>query len=66
MNFARLAVLSITVAVGAWLVGYTYLVKITGYPSSEFFSWKMVIGLLTVSFATCVTFRLRGFFKTSR
>ena len=62
-NIGRVAVLSVVIAVAAWLVGYTYLVKIAGYPSTGFFTLRMVLGLLAVSFALCAMFMLRGFFR---
>jgi hypothetical protein len=62
-NIGRLVGLSIAIAVAAWLVGYTYLVKIAGYPSTGFFTPKMVLGLLAVAFALCALFMLRGFFR---
>jgi hypothetical protein len=62
-DIGRLAALSVAIAVAAWLVGYTYLVKIAGYPSTGFFTPKMVLGLLAVSFALCAMFMLRGIFR---
>jgi len=62
-GFNRFAALSIAVALGAWVVGYAYFVKIAGYPAVGFFTFKMAAGLLTVSFILCGLFRLRGFFK---
>jgi hypothetical protein len=57
---SRLTTLTIAIAVGGWVVGYTYLIRIAGYPAAGFL--KIIIGLLAVSFTTCVIFRLRGFF----
>jgi hypothetical protein len=62
LGFSRLTTLTIAIAVGGWVVGYTYLIRIAGYPAAGFFTFKIVIGLLAVSFTTCVIFRLRGFF----
>jgi hypothetical protein len=51
--------LSVAVAVAAWCVGYLYLVKVAGYPAAGFFTFKMLTGLLLLSFALCSIFWLR-------
>ena len=60
LGFSRLTTLTIAIAVGGWVVGYTYLIRIAGYPAAGFL--KIVVGLLAVSCTTCVIFRLCGFF----
>jgi hypothetical protein len=65
LEVGRLAGLSIAFAATSWLVAYTYLVKIAGFPSAGFFTLKMLIGLLSLTFAITVMFRLRGFFRKS-
>jgi hypothetical protein len=51
--------LSVAVAVAAWCVGYLYLVKVVGYPAAGFFTFKMLTGLLLLSFTLCSIFWLR-------
>jgi hypothetical protein len=60
-----LAILILLSAIVAWIVGYAYLVKIAGYPSGGFFTTRMALGLVVISFIAFVIFRLRGFFKNS-
>jgi hypothetical protein len=63
-KIVRLFALSTVVAIAAWVVGYTYLVKIAGYSAAGFFTVRMVVGLLLVSFTLCLIFSLPEFFQS--